>query len=442
MLRSRRGNFHAAHVIRLCLPSQDSLDFLKLTAHFLNHFFRGAADGIHGQPAEHEGHHGPHEETHENLRVHQGYLEIAHEIRQGSSGDFGNLHAYGVINFVNGIARGLTPVKDGNLQFFNIGGQKSQCRQSGGTDGEALARGGCRVAQGIQGIRAAAHFRIQFAHLRITPGVVGNGAVSVRRQCQAQRGKHADGGNADAIQPLAHFSPGEMPVPGSHAISQHSAHDDSNYRNAGGNHADADTGNNDGGRPRLRAVGDFTAGIGIMGGVMLRALADDDAHRQTGDDSPPDAGPVIQADELEQESGSNGYQEGTQVDAAVQGCHQLRLGSAALHAHRVHAQQRKNSAEGGDQHGRKDGLDRHFRNGHVSSRAQSGGSQNGTAVRFVKVRTHAGHVPNIIAHVIRNGGGVAGIVLRNAGLHLPHQVGSHIRRLGENAAAHTGKQRL
>lgn len=51
---------------------------------------------------------------------------------------------------------------------------------------------------------------------------------------------------------------------------------------------------------------------------MLRALADDDAHRQAGDDSPPDAGPVIQADELEQESGSNGYQEGTQVDAAVQ----------------------------------------------------------------------------------------------------------------------------
>ena len=175
---------------------------------------------------------------------------------------------------------------------------------------------------------------------------------------------------------------------------------------------------------------------------MLRALADDDAHRQAGDDGPPDAGPVIQADELEQECGSNGNQEGTQVDAAVQGCHQLRLGSAALHAHRVHAQQGKNGAEGGDQHGRKDGLDRHFRNGHVSSRAQSGGSQNGTAVRFVKVRTHAGHVPNVIAHVIRNGGGVAGIVLRNAGLHLPHQVGSHIRRLGENAAAHTGKQRL
>ena len=51
-------------------------------------------------------------------------------------------------------------------------------------------------------------------------------------------------------------------------------------------------GNNDGGRPRLRAVGDFTAGIGIMGGVMLRALAADAAHRQAGDDSPPDAGPV------------------------------------------------------------------------------------------------------------------------------------------------------
>ena len=215
MLRSRRGNFHAAHVIRFCLSGQDSLDFLKLAAHFLNHFFRGAADGIHGQPAKHEGHHGPHEEPHEHLRVHQGYLEIAHEIRQGSSGDFGNLHTYGIINFVNGIARGLTPVKDGNLQFFNIGGQKRQCRQSGGTDGKSLARGGGRVAQGIQGIRAAAHFRVQLAHLRITPGVVGNGAVSVRRQCQAQRGKHADGGNADAIQPLAHFRPGEMPVPGS-----------------------------------------------------------------------------------------------------------------------------------------------------------------------------------------------------------------------------------
>ena len=58
-----------------------------------------------------------------------------------------------------------------------------------------------------------------------------------------------------------------------------------------------------------------------------------------------------------------------------------------------------------------------------------------------EVGAHAGHVAHVVAHVVGDDGGVPGVILRNAGLHLAHQVGAHVSRLGIDAAAHTGEKR-
>ena len=70
--------------------------------------------------------------------------------------------------------------------------------------------------------------------------------------------------------------------------------------------------------------------------------------------------------------------------------------------------------------------------------------QNRSDIGFVQIRTHSGHITNIITYVIRNRGRVARVVLRNARFNFiagADQIGSNIRRLGVDAAPHTGKKR-
>ena len=73
---------------------------------------------------------------------------------------------------------------------------------------------------------------------------------------------------------------------------------------------------------------------------------------------------------------------------------------------------------------------------------QGGRSQDGTAIRFVKVGPHTGHIAHVIAHVVGNGSRVAGIVFRDAGFHFAHQVGTYVGCLSVNTSAHAGKQSL
>ena len=77
-----------------------------------------------------------------------------------------------------------------------------------------------------------------------------------------------------------------------------------------------------------------------------------------------------------------------------------------------------------------------------SCNAQSGRGQDRTAVGFVKVGAHAGHVAHVVAHVVGDCGRVALVVFGNAGFDFTDQVGADVGGLGEDAAAHAGEQRL
>ena len=61
---------------------------------------------------------------------------------------------------------------------------------------------------------------------------------------------------------------------------------------------------------------------------------------------------------------------------------------------------------------------------------------DGAHVALQKVAAKAGHVAHVVAHVVGDGGGVAGVVLGDVRLGLADQVSAHVRRLGVDAAAH------
>ncbi len=63
----------------------------------------------------------------------------------------------------------------------------------------------------------------------------------------------------------------------------------------------------------------------------------------------------------------------------------------------------------------------------------------GDGVGLEQVGCHARAVAHVVADVVRDHGGVARVILGNAGLDLAHQVGAHIRALGEDTPAEAGE---
>ena len=61
-----------------------------------------------------------------------------------------------------------------------------------------------RIPGLVQGIRAFAHSLAQSAHFSVSACVVGDRAVGVRGQGDAQGGEHAHGGDTDAVKSHAH----------------------------------------------------------------------------------------------------------------------------------------------------------------------------------------------------------------------------------------------
>ena len=68
------------------------------------------------------------------------------------------------------------------------------------------------------------------------------------------------------------------------------------------------------------------------------------------------------------------------------------------------------------------------------------GCYYGTHIGFEKVRTHTGHIAYVISYVICNDGGVPRVILGNPGLHLAHQIRTHIGGLCVYSSAHTRKK--
>ena len=105
--------------------------------------------------------------------------------------------------------------------------------------------------------------------------------------------------------------------------------------------------------------------------------------------------------------------------------------------------QREEHTHGSNQHRRDDSLELNLETCHSKGGSTEGcRRQHGAAIALVEVGTHTGHVAHVVAHVVGNGCGVARVVLGDVGLHLTHDVGTHVGSLRVDTATHTGKQGL
>ena len=178
--------------------------------------------------------------------------------------------------------------------------------------------------------------------------------------------------------------------------------------------------------------------------VVFGHLADDDAGRESRDDRERQPQPVLNVEQIEDDEGRGSDQHRTDVDAYAQRTQQLTHRGTLFRPHEEDSDDRQEDTDSGDQHRRQHGarLHLHVARSGESSRAERRRGEHRAAIALVEVGAHAGHVAHVVAHVVGNGGGIARVVLRNARFDLTDQIGPHIGRLGVDAAAHAGEERL
>src|SRR5690606_11967115 len=143
-----------------------------------------------------------------------------------------------------------------------------------------------------------------------------------------------------------------------------------------------------------------------------------------------DVGAVAQ----ERDDGSDDEGEDARcVGAGVQGLGRV---AALLAAHELGADDGGDDAAGRDQQGQRGQV-------RVDVLVDDGDGlcgYDGADVGLEEIGAHARHVAHVVTDVVGDDGRVAGIVLRNARLHLAHPVGADVRGLGVDAAADAGEQ--
>ncbi len=339
---------------------------------------------------------------------------------------------------------------EGHIDDDRIGRQKGQGREGRGADGESLAGGGGGVAERIEHVGPLPDERRLSGHLGVAAGVVGDGPVGVRRQRNAERAEHADGGDADAVEAQK-----EVLVASAEAEGEQDRRDDHHQRSPGGLHAFGDAGDDHRGMTGLGLLGDALRRSVLVGGVVLGCEGDDQSSGQSGGDGQGRLPPgVVHGDrrileqEPEQDARTDGHQGRCEPHAHVQSLEELAEGCTFLGPDHEDAQQRADDAETGEGHrSRSEDVGHpvgHFpeRTGECRRGSQRHRGEDGTVVGLVEVGTHAGDVAHVVTDVVGDRGGVAGIVLGDAGFDLADQVGTDVGGLGVDAATDAGEECL
>ncbi len=345
---------------------------------------------------------------------------------------------------LNHLALGPTLVADSDL--FHIRSHQGQGGQSGRSDGKTLAGGSRGVAQAVQGIGPFADNRIQARHLGVASRVVGNRAVGVRRQSQPQGAQHADSSQADSVKThgkLVGVPKGPLGAESKRQQDRRSNHHD---RNPDAVQSLRHTRNDQRRRTTLGLLGDCLSRSVLVAGRVLGPPADQPAGQQANRDRNKQADVVRQQDHHQHERGSR-HGHAAVVDALAQCLQQVLLTRVLVCLHQVHTPDRQADPRRSQHQWQHQGPELEvdpepFASAGKRCNTQGGTRQDRPAVRLVQVRTHASHVAHIVAHVVGNRRRVPRIILGDPRLDLAHQVGTHVGRLGENAAADSSKQRL
>ena len=236
---------------------------------------------------------------------------------------------------------------------------------------------------------------------------------------------------------------------GRETVGQQDCACDRDHRDGGRDHTQAHAADYDGRGAGLRAFSQLLGGLIRVRGVVFGDLADDHAGSQAADHGkrqpPPFGQPVLglETEEVEDSEGESADEDGCQVRAHAERAEQVLERCTLFRADRKNADYRQRYADGGDQHRGHDRAQLHGGAGREErGSAKSHGCEDRAAVRLVQIRAHSGDIAHIVSDVVRDGRGVARIVLGDVLLHLSDYVGAHVGGLCVDSAAHACKQRL
>ena len=177
----------------------------ELAAYLVHHLARCATHSLHRDSGEDEGEHRTDKHADNHLGVDEHHLVALHHLHQaerlklflsvsGKSGPIGEAV----------LAAALKHMRDTDLHFLKVGSKQRDAGQCGRANRESLARCGRCVAKRVESVGPFPHFGRQARHFSVAARVVRNRPVRVRGQGDAERGQHANGGDADAVQAHAH----------------------------------------------------------------------------------------------------------------------------------------------------------------------------------------------------------------------------------------------
>src|SRR5690606_3214667 len=277
----------------------------------------------------------------------------------------------------------------------------------------------------------------KFGHLGNSPGIVRNGPVGVNGQLYAQIGQHAHGSDRYSVE-------------SGKVMGDQNGRCDQQDRNGRGHHAHTQARYDIGGRTRFGLAHNGKNGFFSGSGIIFCDLAHQEAGNKTGNGGPEDPhGGILPSGHApgfgqhggNYEIGSHQHQDGGDQFPEIQGILWI---APVLDLDKESAHNGHHNSHSGQYHGQINGSKAvkrplKFRKGDKES-PQYHGTDDRSHIGFKKVGTHSGHIPDIVPHIVRNGGGVQGVILRNTCFHLAHQVRSNVGGLGVDSPAHTGEK--
>jgi len=212
-------------------------------------------------------------------------------------------------------------------------------------------------------------------------------------------------------------------------VPQPDGEDDSEDWQGGAPHADGQSGDDIGGRSGFGGFGD--GADGWAAGVVFGQQSDGDAGETARQDPPKN--PRVQLQSACQPVRAGHHQSRRNEGGIPKCCPWVYVLEDAYASHPDQGgHQADHDDEEGVLHGRHSRLGLSYarrqsaENGCRRRRGDGDSGNDGTDVGLENVGAHAGHITDIVAYIVGDGGGIAGIVLRNALLDLAHQIGPDI----------------
>ena len=322
-----------------------------------------------------------------------------------------------------------------NLQVLVVGGEQHQRAEARRADGVALGDGLGGVADRVERVGGLADLLGQARHLGDAAGIVRDRTEGVERHHHAGHRQHAGHRDGDAEQA------GQLE-------GDDDAGDDDEGRQGGRLQRDGEALDDVGAVAGHGGLADRAHGAVADAGVVLRHHDDGGGHGEA-DHAAPEQVVAGEGEAARREGGAHAEQvvgERPQRDdrqhaggdeALVEGAHDRLVGAEP---HEEGADDGGHHAERADRQRIEHEARHHLLAGEVDGRQHHGGD-HGDGVGLEQVGRHAGAVADVVADVVGDGGGVARVVLGDAGLDLADQVAADVGALGEDAAAETGEDR-